>query len=261
MNSLRFLLVHHDPGQSEEIAARLAEANHTVVPAAGLDEAADALTVERFDAILMESAFRRPGVHKYGLQEFSALLRRMEQTQSSGNHVPVLVLDDGTDDPDVSCIDAVIPEPLDANALTRTVGQLARALALRAGDARSASNGGALEVINAEKFREQVGFDSELMVEIIDLFLDERQRQEPDMRAALETGDFELLARLAHTIKGSLGSLHALRARSRAQELEIAAKERDEDACWVSFAGLKEALAELEPKLLALRTTGLANRQ
>jgi HPt (histidine-containing phosphotransfer) domain-containing protein/CheY-like chemotaxis protein len=256
MNSLRFLLVHRDPEQSEEIASRLAEANHTVVPTAGLDEAADALTVEQFDAVLMESVFRRPGLYKYGLQEFSALLRRMEQSQKSGNHVPVIAIDDGTAIRDESCIDAVMPEPIDPDALTATVSQLARALAKQNAHstANGASNGGkSLDVLNPEKFKEQVGFDSDLMVEIIDLFLDERQRQEPEMRDALEAGKFDLLSRLAHTIKGSLGSLHAMRARSHAQELEIAAKQRDEDVCWEALAALEADLAQLEPELLALR--------
>lgn len=73
------------------------------------------------------------------------------------------------------------------------------------------------------------------------------------MRDALLGGQFDLLSRLAHTIKGSLSSLHAMRARAHAQELEYAAKERNEDACWSSLAALEADLAELEPELLALR--------
>jgi HPt (histidine-containing phosphotransfer) domain-containing protein/CheY-like chemotaxis protein len=253
MNSLRFLLVHRDPEQSEEIASRLEEANHTVVPTAGLDEAADALTVEQFDAVLMESVFRRPGLYKYGLPEFSALLRTMERSQKPGTHVPVIALDDGTAIRDESWVDAVMPEPIDPDALTATVGQLARALAQQTRDSAASNGGKSLDVLNPEKFKEQVGFDSELMVEIIDLFLDERQRQEPEMRNALEAGKFDLVSRLAHTIKGSLGSLHAMRARSHAQELEIAAKQRDEDICWETLAALEADLAQLEPELLALR--------
>jgi HPt (histidine-containing phosphotransfer) domain-containing protein len=58
---------------------------------------------------------------------------------------------------------------------------------------------------------------------------------------------------VAHTIKGSLGSLHAARARSHAQELELAAKRRQEDVCWTSLAALESDLAELEQELLVLR--------
>jgi HPt (histidine-containing phosphotransfer) domain-containing protein len=253
MNSLRFLLVHRDPEQSEEIALRLAEANHTMVATTGLDEAADALTVERFDAVLMESVFRRPGLYKYGLQEFSALLRDMEQAQRAGNRVPLIALDDGTLATGETCIDAVIPPPIDANALTQTVTQLARALARTSDASGCGSSNGSLEVLDPEKFKEQVGFDTGLMVEIIDLFLDERQREEPEMRSALESGNLELLSRLAHTIKGSLGSIHAKRARLHAQDLELAAKDRDDNGCWQSLAALEADLAELELRLIDLR--------
>jgi HPt (histidine-containing phosphotransfer) domain-containing protein len=177
----------------------------------------------------------------------------MERSQKPGTHVPVIALDDGTAIRDESWVDAVMPEPIDPDALTATVGQLARALAQQTRDSAASNGGKSLDVLNPEKFKEQVGFDSELMVEIIDLFLDERQRQEPEMRNALEAGKFDLVSRLAHTIKGSLGSLHAMRARSHAQELEIAAKQRDEDICWETLAALEADLAQLEPELLALR--------
>jgi HPt (histidine-containing phosphotransfer) domain-containing protein/CheY-like chemotaxis protein len=260
MNSLRFLLVHRSPAQSEQIAALLARANHSVLPASGLAEAADALTVERFDAVLLASEF-----HARELREFSAQLRQMEQAQRNPTHVPVIgltrmhglqesagqngALDFAAGD---AGLDALIPEPIDPNALTETVLKLAQAVS-------SSGNNGTSEdclgVLDPEKFKEQVGFDTELMVEIIDLFLDERQKQEPEMREALMAGKFELLCRIAHTIKGSLSSLHAMRAKSHAQDLEYAAKRGDEDVCWQSLAALEADLAELEPELLALRAS------
>jgi HPt (histidine-containing phosphotransfer) domain-containing protein/CheY-like chemotaxis protein len=241
MNSLRFLLVHRNPEQSEEIAALLARAHHSVLPTSGLEEAADALTVERFDAVLMESEFRRRG-----LTAFSEGLRRMEKSQGATSRVPLIALSHGEDSDGDSDLDAVIPEPLDPAALTATVAQLARAVS-------SNGAGKADSIIDPDKFLEQVGGDSELMVEIIDLFLSERVRQEPEMREALMGGQFDLLSRLAHTIKGSLSSLHAMRARAHAQELEYAAKDSQEDICWSSLAALEADLAELEPELLALR--------
>jgi HPt (histidine-containing phosphotransfer) domain-containing protein/CheY-like chemotaxis protein len=247
MNSLRFLLVHRDPEQSEKIAVLLARANHSVLPTSGFEEAADALTVERFDAVLMESEFRTRG-----LQEFSAGLRRMEQSQRSATRVPIIALVHGDATSLENGLDATIPEPLDPDALTAAVVHLARAVG-RSGEGSTSPDASSLSILDPEKFKEQVGFDSELMVEIIDLFLGERERQEPEMREALLGGKLDLLSRLAHTIKGSLGSLHAMRARAHAQDLEQAAKQGEEDVCWQSLAALETDLAELEPELLALR--------
>ncbi len=253
MNSLRFLLVHRNPEQSGEIAALLARANHSVLPTSGLAEAADALTVERFDAVLMESEFR-----SRGLKEFSAQLRLMEQSQKGALRVPVIGLTheplDVSENPDSveSGLDAVLPETIDADAITAEVMRLGDVIRGKSQDSNP-GDAASLPIIDPEKFREQVGDDSELMIEIIDLFLAERQRQEPEMRAALMNAQFDLLCRLAHTIKGSLSSLHALRARASAQDLELAAKKADEDACWQLLAGLETDLAELEPELLRLR--------
>ncbi len=246
MNSLRFLLVHRSPAQSEEIAALLARANHSVLPTSGLAEAADALRVERFDAVLLASEFQTRG-----LKEFSATLRQMEQTQRGAVHIPVIGLADNSAESGENGLDAVIPEPIDPDALTATVLKMAQAV-MGSGHEESEDS---LGILDPEKFKEQVGFDTELMVEIIDLFLGERQKQEPEMREALMSGEFELLCRVAHTIKGSLGSLHAARAKAHAQELESAAKRKDEDVCWQSLAALEADLVELEPELLALKAS------
>ena len=256
MKSLRFLLVHGDPRHADDIAARLASENHTVLPTAGLQEATEALTVERFDAVLMDSGFYRSGINTHALQEFSSSLRQIAHSQRSPCRIPVIALTSGELVAYQESIDAVMPEPIDPIALTAAVVDLAHAVAGAGNGSRataSTRNSPTPIVFDPGKFREQVGFDAELMVEIIDLFLDERQRQEPEMRDALEAGEFDVLSRVAHTIKGSLGSLHAIRARNHAQDLEVASKERDEDVCRVSLAELEADLAQLEPELLALR--------
>jgi HPt (histidine-containing phosphotransfer) domain-containing protein len=216
MNSLRFLLVHSDPRQSDQIASLLAGAHHTVLQTAQLDEARDALFVERFDAVLLGAL-----VSPASLPEFQ--------------HIPILSLED----------------PLDPAALTEAVTRLAQAVG------RVASDTVGMPILEPEKFEEQVCYDHDLMIEIIDLFLEERQHQVIEMRDSLATGDYALLSRMAHTIKGSLGSLHAIRATCRAQELELAAKAQDSDSCRSSFAALEHDLADLEPELLALRALPL----
>ncbi len=254
MNSLRFLLVHRSAEQSEEIAARLARANHSVLPTTGLAEATEAISMERFDAVLMESELR-----SRGLKEFSDTLRRMQARQRGANPVPVIGLsaESSDDKPDSAAptgenLDAVIPERIDPFALSATVARLAQVLAAKE-KGLGGEDAASLCVMEPEKFKEQVGFDIELMVEIIDLFLVERKRQEPEMVEALMSGKMDVLSRVAHTIKGSLSSLHALKARANAQELEYAAKRGDTDVCERALAALQKDLKELEPILVALR--------
>jgi HPt (histidine-containing phosphotransfer) domain-containing protein len=247
MNSLRFLLVHSNLQQAERIAAVLAGANHTVLPAAGLDEASDALGIEQFDAVLLESEFT-----SRGLTEFSAKLRGMEESRRLSTRVPIIAIDAVNGSSEEAGFDAVMPQPIDPYALTDAVGRLAKAVSF-SHSSQEADEADGMEIINPEMFEEQMGGDRELMVEIIDLFLEERKRQEVEMREALQAREFELLSRLAHTIKGSLGSLHASKSRYHAQELETASKHGDMEKLGSLLTSLEKDLAELEPELLSLR--------
>ena len=96
-------------------------------------------------------------------------------------------------------------------------------------------------------------YDRELAVEIINLFLDECIGQVSEMQQALADGNLPLLSRVAHTIKGSLGSLHASRSRFCAQELELAAKHGEGESCGPLLDKLIGELAALRPELIQLR--------
>lgn len=110
-----------------------------------------------------------------------------------------------------------------------------------------------LPVFEPEKFMEQVAYDRELSIEIIDIFLGEQGAQLAEMQRALSSGDYRQLYETAHTIKGSLGSLQAALARFHAEELEMAAKNDNHQSCQQSLAALEGDLKALEPKLLSLR--------
>jgi HPt (histidine-containing phosphotransfer) domain-containing protein len=110
-----------------------------------------------------------------------------------------------------------------------------------------------LPILEPEKFEEQVGNDNELMVEIIDLFLEERKGQVLEMQKCVAGSDWDCLSKIAHTIKGSLASLHASRARSRAQELETFSRNSQIDASIRAHRLLLIDLEALEPELLELK--------
>lgn len=110
-----------------------------------------------------------------------------------------------------------------------------------------------LPIFDPEKFKEQVAYDRDLLIEIIDLFLSEQLVQIAEMQEALTNRQYEHLYLVAHTIKGSLASLHAAVGRLRAEELESAAKEQNHQHCLHLLSALKRDMETLEPALLHLR--------
>ena len=230
--ALRLLLVENDPQEAERISSALVNANHTVLPATNFQEASEALDIQRFDAVVLGRA-----LHDQEMGEFTSKLRALERSQRASAHTPVVSL----------------PEPFEPAALTTTVSNLLRAVG---GNTQTvAVDGLDLPVLEPEGFLDQVAYDRDLLVEIIDLFFAERERQIPDMETALATGEYDRLQKVAHTIKGSLGSLHATRARRYAQSLETAAKERKLAECRQLLTRFEQELDRLDPELLVLRNS------
>src|SRR6185295_2688339 len=62
--------------------------------------------------------------------------------------------------------------------------------------------------------------ESDLVVELIDLYLTDSSRRLADMRQALATSDNTLLARAAHSLRGSSGTLGAWRVAESCEALE-----------------------------------------
>lgn len=230
--ALRLLLVEGDPQEAERISSALVNANHTVLPATNFQEASEALDIQRFDAVVLGRA-----LHAQEMGEFTSKLRALERSQRASAQTPVVSL----------------PEPFEPATLTSAVSNLLRAVGGNTEVASAACPD--LPVLEPDGFLDQVAYDRDLLVEIIDLFFSERERQIPDMENAVAAGEFDRLQRVAHTIKGSLGSLHATRARWCAQSLETAAKERKSAECRQLLASFKQELDRLEPELLALRNS------
>lgn len=255
MNSLRVLFVDRDQCESEQICSALTEASHLVLPAGSLDEAGEALLLQKFDAVLLS-----PSVTADGLSEFGARLRQLEHTQRSADRIPILCI---SPEPESALsvssnsdhvVDGYLPGPFEPAAFADAVTNLAKAVSGRLSTDEASAMG--LPVFELDEFQEQVGYDADLAAEIIDLFLSESDHQVPAMRAALASRDYSQLRPLAHTIKGSFASLHAPRARARAQQLETAAAEKNAELCDTFLGALEADLETLKPELLVLRTGG-----
>lgn len=253
MSSLRVLFVDRDARESEQICSALSRASHLVLPASSLNEASEALFVQKFDAVLLG-----PSAISDGLLEFRAKLRQLEQAQRSIDRVPILCISSepqasSAESPKTGGVDAYLPEPFEPGAFADAVSNLAKAVSRGASVDDVA--GAELPVFELSEFQEQVGHDPELAAEIIDLFLSESEHQLPAMRDALTRSDYAQLRPLAHTIKGSFGSLHAPCARARAQQLETAAAQQNTEQCNTLLNALEADLEVLKQELLKLRAS------
>jgi HPt (histidine-containing phosphotransfer) domain-containing protein len=253
MNSLRVLVIERDPDKLRRINSVLTDAQYEVLPAQSFGEATEALQVQRFDAVLIGS----PGSPQQQV-EFTLRLRKIERSLGILSKTPVLLCSGSLPgDPGHATqqdgIDAYLPEEFVAATFTDAVVRLAEAVRPAAKPVNQVACDD-LPVFQPDEFRAQVAFDKDLLVEIIDLFLAERPTQIAEMHATLSCSDFNRLSRVAHTLKGSLGSLHAGQARMHAQELESAAKAADAQVCRFYLAVLEQDLDALEPLLLALRS-------
>ncbi len=235
------------------ISTVLTGAKHTVLPASGLAEASEALCNQKFDAVLVGS-----GLAGDGVSEMAEKLRSLERSQAGTSRTPILSVSPevcdasewrGSED---GVIDGYLPECFEADALVAAVRSLGSVVSAASDSSRSPDFAD-LPVFEPDKFKEQVANDRNLLIEIIDLFLSEHPVQVADMREALVTADFDRVYLTAHTIKGSLASLHAAVGRLRAEELESAAKQRNGEECEHALALLKRDLEALEPALLNLR--------
>ncbi len=235
----------------ERISSALTSAGHTVLAVQGLQEASEALLVQRFDAVLLGS-----GLDADAVSAFAAKVRDLDEASSAGK---TAVLTVAPDDAITAAsgtgpgVDGVVPETLDPEALTIAIARLASAVGIEAVRPKKNSPSVDVPILDIEELKAQVAYDDDLLVELIDLYFSERERQSKEMKEALTAGEHERLSRLAHTIKGSLGSLHALVAKANAQWLELAAKAAEHDKCEHYLAALEIDLDILEKELVLLR--------
>ncbi len=243
MIDLRILLVDEDERCAGRLQACLESAPHLIVPVSNLEEAAEALLIQKFEVIMIGS-----GQPTEQLSTFVTRLRTLEAQQTAGPQIAVISCT--SELAGLSSLDGCLPEDFDAAELSRLLAGVAKASVTSPADG-AASDGRV--IFDPERFAEQCANEADLMIEIIDLFAEECGREMPEMMQALESGEFDRLSRVAHTIKGSLGSLHASVAWRQAEELETASKAGDLSLCIDALEKLESHLGELNRHLAGFR--------
>ncbi|MFZ0592262.1 MAG: Hpt domain-containing protein [Bryobacteraceae bacterium] len=233
MSSSRLLLVEEDQPRAAAISSVLSPAELEAFHAASLADAKEALSLRQFEVVLV-STVRNPSEIA---GQLSPLAKRLSPS--------TIVLVYGECQQGVC--DGTLPSSLPPAGLAREIKRFQQLAALDQDQIAVQ-----LTMFDLLAFRQQMGDDPDLMSEIVKIFFEESSGQLQDLRQAISSGEFNRASRLAHSLKGSLGSLHAAQARHWAQALEVAAVACDGSRCEQCLVALERSISALQPRLQEL---------
>ena len=101
-------------------------------------------------------------------------------------------------------------------------------------------------VFDREGLLERLGGDTELLIELLEIFVEESREMLVSARSAVTDGDAHRIERAAHSMKGALLNIAADAAADKAFQLEQAGRAGELELC-------PSLLEELEEELQLLR--------
>jgi len=246
--SLRVLVVE-DNLVNQNLARRLLEKRgHSVVVASNGEEALDTLKGQSFDVVVTDVQMPRMD----GIQMTTEIRAREGQ---SGGHLPIVGMSAHAMKGDrerflEAGMDSYVAKPVRPKDLFKAVEDWAATTPIVESNAPAPRS--AAEAMDPDVARERLGGDSELLVELAGLFLDECPRLLSEIRCAVARKDGKALERAADSLRGSVANFAAATAMAAAAALAQMGRqgqwESAAEACAALEAeieGLKEALANI----------------
>jgi PAS domain S-box-containing protein len=248
------LLVEDNPVNQRVAQEILVRRGHRVRIAGNGREALDALAAWTPHVVLMD--VQMPGMN--GL-EATAAIRAAEREH--GGHLPIVAMTahamEGDRDRCLAAgMDAYLTKPVSAALLLEMVDRMVET---RMGDGSREETtdptpglGPDGEVIDRAAALERVDGDTELLGEIVQLFLDDVDALTAEIRQAVSDADPGRIMRTAHRLKGSVATLAARPATDAALRLENMGRSGEIADATAALASLEAEMARLEPALRAL---------
>ncbi len=251
---LRILLAE-DAVVNQRLAVRILEkAGHSVRVAGNGWQVLQALERERFDLVLMDVQ-----MPELGGFETTEKIRTAER--GTGRHVPIIALTAHAMKGDrerclAAGMDAYVAKPIRARELFGAMEQVMRAhggrtVASTVEDLEATEGEAMVADFDRAAALERCGDDAQLLRELIDMFLTEIRVWMFDLGKAVEAGDAEAIKRLAHTIKGAVGTFGAQPSYQAALRLETIGKEGPLGEAAAAFEEMKVVIARLNEALSA----------
>jgi two-component system sensor histidine kinase/response regulator len=243
------ILLAEDSLVNQRLATALLERyGHRLTVAGNGVEALSALERESFDLVLMD-------VQMPEMDGLTATRKIREREAIQGGHTPIVAMTAHALKGDRErCLDAGMDEYVSKPVRERNLLAAMRAVL---GDGvpgpvadevttGSETNG---QVIDWEVARKVCGGDEALLRDIVEAFLEEGPRRMTEIREAIDTENYELLNRAAHTIKGSMRYFGAQAVFDRAFALEQLGADKTLDGVEEKHAALQLQYAALLPHL------------
>ncbi len=246
---LRILLAE-DSIVNQRLAVGLLERyGHRVTIANNGREACDRLAGDSFDIVLMD-------VQMPELDGLSATREIRLREKQGGGHVPIIAMTAHALKGDRErCLESGMDEYVSKPIRERQLLAALRSVLGEAGPPLPADPADELitpaeGVIDWNAALRTCGGDHALLRDIVQAFLEEHPQRIDEIRKAIDTADFELLNRAAHTIKGSMRYFSAQAVFDRAFALEQLGADGTLDGAEEVFGLLRQELAKLVPHLI-----------
>ena len=244
------VLVAEDNAVNQRVATRMLESMdyRADVVANGI-EAVEAVSRVPYAAVLMDVQMPEMDGHAA-----TAEIRRREEGTNA--HVPIIAITADAMEGDreralASGMDDYLAKPVRQEDLSEVLARWVQRETPENGHAGATvpDDDGPLDRGLLDGLR-KLG-DKELLPELIGLFFEDVPGRLERLRAAIEAGDAQAVGRDAHALKGSCGSLGALRMSEIAAELQDAGASGDLSAAPGMLDRLEEEYARVRPELAA----------
>jgi CheY-like chemotaxis protein/HPt (histidine-containing phosphotransfer) domain-containing protein len=212
------ILLAEDNAVNQRVASSLLERRgHSVVCASDGHEALARFNADNFDVVLMD--IQMPGMSGF---EVTAEIRRREA--ASGSRVPIIALTARAMKGDreeclAAGMDGYISKPIRAAELYEAIAQLCDGAHASAPVVLS-MNSSSEDVIDGDLLLNLTGGDRGLLRELAVMFASESSLMIGQLRDAIASGDNATVESVAHSLKGSSGTLTGYSASKTAAELE-----------------------------------------
>jgi PAS domain S-box-containing protein len=255
LRPLRVLVAEDSPVNQVLVQRMLEKHGHTATVVGDGRQALAALEAGRFDAVLMD--VQMPEMD--GLEAAAHVRRREQQT---GGRLPLIALTAYAMKGDrerclAAGMDGYVSKPIRADELFAALeaavppaaeGEPAAAPAPPAPPPPPETE----PVFDEAAALARVDGDRDLLKTLVELFFETCPEQLTQLRAAVAAGDAATVRRLAHTIKGAVGTFGAGPAVEAAARLETMAREGTLGGAEEARAALDAAVERLKPALAAL---------